>query len=281
MWSIGLLAILPLFPVLVQSVALHIFNDFPNWRIAPVTSFESDIMVPVGYDPHPCYWNVAGFGTGYCGFQTWTETERVLIFSVWDLSHHQKAQVINVGQNVTYEDFYEGGAGKHAFMHYDWKAGETYRIRVDAEYSGNDTIFTSSLKVGDEWRLFASIRGNDFGHYDLRAGTGIYQFIENFGNNGTQTRRGLFSRQCYRILGSDFCYPNWGGYTTRTAGGGCWGSGIDPSGGGLYLAIDGNQTGTENCNHETWQWLQYDNCAMDKLTLDINGEKEPPHQTHV
>ncbi|ORX98039.1 hypothetical protein K493DRAFT_300105 [Basidiobolus meristosporus CBS 931.73] len=246
--------------------------DFPNWNVGPVKSFESDLLIPDGMAPPTTYWNPAGFGTGYFGFQTLdTSEDRVLIFSVWNLKN-TTTEVIKMGENVWHTSFYEmGGWGTHAFMNYHWQTGVTYRVKIEAEWVGNDTVFTASFRVNDQWHFFASIKGIGFGNYSLDSDTGIYQFLEDFGGTVNQTRKGIYSRQCYRIEGSDFCYPNWGGYISQACCIPCWGAGVIPSGEGTYLAFDGNPLGTEDCNHVVNVWLNYNHCAMDEYSHAINA----------
>ncbi|KAK9692826.1 hypothetical protein K7432_014177 [Basidiobolus ranarum] len=263
------LVLLPALSSVAHGMNINLATSFPGWNIGPVTSFESDIEVPSGGDGSPGLWGVVGFADGYFGLQADSNTKRLITFSLFDKSENQKAEVLNIGPNVAYQTSKEK-PGKQVMMKVDWQPGQRYRLRVDAIHSDQDTVFEATIQIDQKWQFMANITGQNFGQYSLRDGAGLSQYVDDMGGNPSQTRAGVFGRQCYRIAGGGFCYPNWGGKVSRTGNAKCWGSGLAGNGDSIFLSIDGTDPWSDNCNHANGGWLQYANCAMNDLVSEMN-----------
>ncbi|ORX64652.1 hypothetical protein K493DRAFT_412835 [Basidiobolus meristosporus CBS 931.73] len=250
-------------------MSMKLVNSLPGWNCGPITSFESDIEIPSGGNGAPGLWNVVGFGDGYFGLQADSDSRRLATFSLFDLGESQKAEVADVGRNVMTQNSTEK-PGKQAVMNINWQPGQRYRLRVDAIYSGQDTVFKATILVENQWQFVANITGKNFGSYNMWDGVSIHQHIDDMGENPSQTRTGIFGRQCYRVASGDFCYPNWGGYVHQNGGGYCWGSGLAGEGNAIFLSVGGRDPWPESCNYSYGAWLQYDNCAMDRLASEMN-----------
>ncbi|KAK9704137.1 hypothetical protein K7432_010347 [Basidiobolus ranarum] len=235
-------AIAAILPLHVSSIGTSIYS-YPMLSpvSVPFTSFESDIEVTEGYAPSHTYWCTNGFNRGYMGIQTASPTDRRVLFSLWNKDADNLAQVIELGKGVLNATFGHEGTGVHAWLPYNWKTGEKMRLRVDAEFSGNDTIYSGYFWLDKKWFLIAKILGPDYGNEGLGY---HYQFLENFGHDTTQTRRGVYSGQCYRQLGNKSCFPALGTTFTYTQlEDTFFGAGLNTKRNGLYLAIDGEGFG--------------------------------------
>ncbi|KAK9700723.1 hypothetical protein K7432_012062 [Basidiobolus ranarum] len=244
-FTIAFAAIAALFPLHVRAISVY------NWPIlspirVPFTSFESNVEVTEGFAPDKTYWCTNGFNRGYMGIQTGSPTNRRILFSLWDKDAENRAKIIKIGENVQFSGFGHEGTGRHAWFPYNWKTGETLRLRVDAEFSGNDTIYSGYFWLDNKWYLIAKILGPNYGNDGLGY---HYQFLENYGGNTSETRRGVYSGQCYRQLGNDLCFPALGTTFTHTwPNDTSYGAGLNTDHNGVYLAIDGK--GTDE-NHNT------------------------------
>ncbi|ORX78739.1 hypothetical protein K493DRAFT_308653 [Basidiobolus meristosporus CBS 931.73] len=263
------LVLLPVLSSVAHGMSMNLENSLPGWNFGPITSFESDIEVPSGNDGAPGLWSVVGFEDGYFGLQAYSDSKRLATFSLFDLGESQKAEIAGVGRNVIYQNSTEK-SGKQAIMDIDWQPGQRYRLRVDAIHLGQDTVFKATILIENQWQFMANITGKNFGSYNMWNGGGIHQRIDDMWEDPSQTRTGIFGRQCYRIAGGDFCYPNWGGKVTQTGSGYCWGSGLAGEGNAIFLSVGGSDPWPESCNYSDGVWLQYDNCAMDRLASEMN-----------
>ncbi|ORX67702.1 hypothetical protein K493DRAFT_321832 [Basidiobolus meristosporus CBS 931.73] len=217
-------ALTALVPLSTHAVSIYnspFLGDLP----LPFMSFESNIEVSVGHDPVNTYWCTNGFNRGYMGIQVNSPTERRVLFSLWNKDAENLATIVEVGKNVQTSKFGHEGTGSHAWLVHDWKAGETQRLKVTAEFKGNDTIYGGYYWLDNEWYLIAKILGPNYGNEGLGY---FYQFLENFGKDTSQTRRALRA-------------------------------GLNPKMNGVYMAIDGEGDGPDYNRPPAYTKLQYDN----------------------
>ena len=138
------------------------------------------------------YFMACGWNTGYFGIQQLgAESNKVVIFSVWDQSKgdnantvplEKRVEVLFEGENVKVSRFGgEGTGGKSMFKHH-WKIGETNRFVVQAKVEGDKTAYTGWLFLNDrrEWKKLVTFRTFSKGS-PLR---GCYSFVEDFRRDG-------------------------------------------------------------------------------------------------
>ena len=153
-------------------------------------------------DPVHSYYMACGWHRGYFGMQVNSETERRIIFSVWDSGNEavdrdkvaeiDRVQLVAKGENVYSGSFGNEGTGGHSHLKFQWKTGEKQRFFVTAEpVDKTFTIFSGYYFRPDlgEWMLISSWKAPREGGY-LR---GLYSFSENFvGRNGHLRRKALY-----------------------------------------------------------------------------------------
>jgi hypothetical protein len=180
--------------------------EVPARGFCKSNSFYNEITVPAGFDPVHTYYMACGFARGYFGIQVNSNTERRVIFSVWDagkeaadrskVADSNKVQLLAKGADVFADGFGNEGTGGHSHWVYPWKTGQTYRFLVTAlaDSASQTTIYTGFFFVPEvqRWKLIASFRA-PFDGKNLRS---LYSFNENFdGSNGQLQRKALFSNQ--------------------------------------------------------------------------------------
>lgn len=182
-----------------RSASVHLGYTAPEGK--NVEWFYGEIKVPAGEDKTGTYFMSCGFHRGYFGMQVNSETERRIIFSVWD-SGKEPDDRANVkwedqvtlqakGDSVYASGFGGEGTGGHSHWIYNWKAGETYRFLMHSVPDGNITQYTAYFFVPEhnEWKLIASFRAPKDGKYMGH----LYSFLENFSfENGDLYRKGYF-----------------------------------------------------------------------------------------
>jgi FKBP-type peptidyl-prolyl cis-trans isomerase len=186
--------------------AASVHLKYPLADSVKAISFYNEITVPAGFDPVHTYYMACGFARGYFGIQVNSNTERRVIFSVWDagkeaadrnkVADSNKVQLLAKGADVFADGFGNEGTGGHSHWVYPWKTGQTYRFIVTAvaDSASQTTIYTGFFFVPEvqRWKLIASFRA-PFDGKNLR---NLYSFNENFdGSNGQLQRKALFSNQ--------------------------------------------------------------------------------------
>ncbi len=171
-----------------------------------VVAFYNEITIPNGFDHLHSYYMACGFARGYFGIQVNSETERRVIFSVWDagkeavdrnkVADSNKVMLLAKGEDVFADGFGNEGTGGHSHWVYPWKTGQTYKMMVTAltDSASQTTIYTGYffLPESQRWKLIASFRAPKDGQ-NLR---NLYSFNENFwGVNGQLQRKALFGNQ--------------------------------------------------------------------------------------
>lgn len=157
-------------------------------------------------EPLYTFYMACGFSRGYFGMQINSETERRIIFSVWDAGNGQDAkdrtnvsvddqtQLIAKGADVEASVFGNEGTGGHSHLVYPWKTGQAQKFAVAVKPIGDHTIYSGYWfhPENKAWMLIASFRAPKDGNY-LR---GLHSFSENFGGqNGHQQRKVLYGPQ--------------------------------------------------------------------------------------
>ena len=169
-------------------------------------AFYNEITVPNGADHLYSYYMACGFARGYFGIQVNSDTERRLIFSVWDagmesadrdkVADSNKVQLLAKGDEVFAEDFSNEGTGGHSHWVYPWKTNQTYKLMVTAvtDSATQSTIYTGYFFLPEvqKWKLIASYKAPKDGQYLQN----LYSFNENFlGINGQLQRKAFFGSQ--------------------------------------------------------------------------------------
>ncbi|MBK7435023.1 MAG: DUF3472 domain-containing protein [Chitinophagaceae bacterium] len=199
-----------------NSASVHLF--YPLDDSLKIVSFYNEITIPQDADHLHSYYMACGFARGYFGIQVNSETERRVIFSVWDagdeandrnkVSEENKVQLMAKGDQVFADGFGNEGTGGHSHWIYPWKTGITYRFLVTAavDSAKATTSYAGYFYVPEtqKWKLIACFKAPKDGK-PLRK---LYSFVENFdGSNGQEYRKALFSSPWIRKENGD--WKNW------------------------------------------------------------------------
>lgn len=168
-----------------------------------VEYFYGEVKVPPGEDTIGSYFMVTGFSEGYAGIQVKSETERWIIFSVWDPAQGQTT-LVRKGPNVTAGNFGGEGTGGQSYLVFPWVAGTTYKFLTKAQPDGaGATNYTNWFHAPEngQWVLMAEwTRPNTTTHLG-----GLYSFVEGFlSDNGYLGRKALFGNQWVRAPGGSW-----------------------------------------------------------------------------
>ena len=172
-------------------------------------------------DPVWTYYMACGWHRGYFGMQVNSQTERRIIFSVWDSGNEgadrgkvveeDRVTLVAKGEDVSSGDFGNEGTGGHSHLVYPWKTGQKQRFFVTAKpVDATHTVFSGFYFHPDkkEWMLISSWKAPKDGGW-LR---GLYSFSENFGgSNGYLQRKALYGNQWIRTSDGE-----WMALTTAT-----------------------------------------------------------------
>ena len=151
------------------------------------------------------YFEACGWHRGYFGMQVNSQTERRIIFSVWDSGHEavdrakvgeaDRVKLMAKGDGVYAGDFGNEGTGGHSHLVYDWKTGEKQRFIVTARpVDATHTVYSGYWFHPEQkrWTLISSWKAPKDGGYMH----GLYSFNEDFGGgNGELRRKALFANQ--------------------------------------------------------------------------------------
>lgn len=161
--------------------------------------FYSEITVPKGHDRIGSYFMANGFSSGYFGIQVNSETERRVLFSVWD-SPVGETTLLKKGDDVIAQDFDGEGTGGQSFLRYNWEPGRTYRFITRARPDGQgNTLYSAWFGTpclpgrGDcQWKFIATWTYEGVSTYQK----GVYSFIESFNPGlGYLDRKALYGNQ--------------------------------------------------------------------------------------
>lgn len=186
-----------------------------------------EILVPEGYDPLYTYWMSLGFFRGYMGIQTNSDTERRVLFSVWDAidrdqnPNADKELLVSLVDKAEYtkaNDFGNEGTGGQSYVGVNnpdtWKTGVPVKFLMNvrqAETTVYDdkklyhSIISAWYDSGEGWKYIASWRMPTFNpnHYYF---DGFYSFIENYGYTiGNLKRKGYY----YNAFGYEIDSNKW------------------------------------------------------------------------
>lgn len=156
-----------------------------------------EILVPEGADPLATYYMSLGFFRGYMGIQTNSDTERRVLFSVWDSKDAENDKTIGVddfvslvdkGGETTVNSFGGEGTGGQSYVKTAaWKTGKPVRFLMNVRKDKASSVVISAWYAVDkgEWKYVASWRAPK----ESRMFDGFYSFIENYGYTNGQLRR--------------------------------------------------------------------------------------------
>lgn len=186
-----------------NAASVHLWYDVPAEHRDDVAWFYCELTPTT--DPLWTYYMATGWHRGYFGMQVNSETERRIIFSVWDAGNEavdrkkvdakDLVQLIAKGDDVYAGGFGNEGTGGHSHLKYAWKDDDTVRFLMRAEpdqdtetttYTGWFSVRAKGSATATDWRLVASFQAPEDGRF-LH---GLYSFSENFsGANGDRLRR--------------------------------------------------------------------------------------------
>ncbi|MFT4709167.1 MAG: thiol-disulfide isomerase/thioredoxin [Bacteroidia bacterium] len=186
--------------------AASVHLAYPLGDLGEVEAFYCEVTADE--DPLWTYYMATGWHRGYFGMQVNSETERRIIFSVWDSGNEavdrdkvedaNRVQLVDRGEDVVTGSFGNEGTGGHSHLVFDWKTGEKQRFLVTAKADDEThTTFAGYYFRPDlkRWMLVSSWRAPKEGKL-LR---GLYSFSENFsGRNGHLLRKARFGQQWVR-----------------------------------------------------------------------------------
>ncbi|MEI6741058.1 MAG: DUF3472 domain-containing protein [Gemmatimonadaceae bacterium] len=188
-----------------------------SWQI---TGFYSEVTAVD--DPVNTYYMATGFARGYFGMQVNSETERRIIFSVWDAANGTSAkdrstvdsanftQLVEKGEGVEASVFGNEGTGGHSHLVYPWKTGSIQRFFVTSATKGTATVYSGYWfhPQQQQWMLIASFRAAK----DSLGLRRLYAFSENFGGStGHLRRKARYASQWVRLADG-----SWHELTTAT-----------------------------------------------------------------
>lgn len=156
-------------------------------------------------DPIHSYYMACGWHRGYFGMQVNSQSERRIIFSVWDrggeptdpnkVEKEDRVTLIKKGDGVFTGRFGNEGTGGHSHLKYPWKTDTVQKFLVTATpKDSTHTVFSGYYYHPDslKWMLISSWSTPGEGGY-MR---GLYSFSENFvGRNGHLLRKAHYGNQ--------------------------------------------------------------------------------------
>ena len=189
--------------------ATHLSYPFPAGN--SVEYFYTEINVLAGADPLYSYYMSNGFSGGYFGIQVNSPTERRVLFSIWsaydtnsssEIPADYTVKLIKKGAGVTANDFENEGAGGQSYLKFNWKTETTYKGLIRAQISGTNTIYTAWFWApeNNSWKLIAQWDKPKSGTYM----SGLYSFVENFSNNGSDLFKCRYGNQWVKNTTGDW-----------------------------------------------------------------------------
>lgn len=173
-----------------------------------------EIMVPKGYDPLHTYWMSLGFFRGYMGIQSNSETERRVLFSVWDSVDKDKnpnaskdslVSLVDKADDVTSNGFGNEGTGGQSYVkNANWKVDQPVKFLMNVRRGEGSIVLSAWYCINDieGWKYVASWRAPQ----EQRLFNGFYSFIENFSSsNGQLLRKGYY----FNAFGREISTGKW------------------------------------------------------------------------
>lgn len=156
-----------------------------------------EILVPEGGDPLATFYMAIGFYRGYFGIQTNSDTERRVLFSVWDSKDAENDEsttkadfvtLVDKDEATTTNSFGGEGTGGQSYVKTaNWQTGKPVKFLMNVRPQPSGSVVLSawySLDGGD-WNYVASWRAPK----EKRFFNGFHSFIENYGYTNGQLRR--------------------------------------------------------------------------------------------
>lgn len=186
--------------------AASVHLAYPARELTNVTAFYCEVTAVD--DPLWTFYMACGWHRGYFGMQVNSQTERRIIFSVWDsgneavdrakVRNEDRVTLMGKGEGVYSGDFGNEGTGGHSHLKFLWKTGEKQRFVMTAQpVDESHTIYSGYYYRPDEkrWMLISSWKAPKEGGYPR----GLHSFSENFsGENGHLRRKALYGNQWAR-----------------------------------------------------------------------------------
>jgi hypothetical protein len=208
-----------------------------NFRSTASTTRQYDwiyaeIMVPSGgVSPLYTYWEALGFFQGYMGIQTNSETERRVLFSVWDATDREQypdagdelfVKLVNKATYTTANGFGGEGTGGQSYVGAGradtWVEDKPVKFLMNIRQetvtpyeNGKNllTILVSAWYQAHEeegWRYVATWRQPVITSGTSKVFDGFYAFIENYSpDNGQMVRKGYY----YNAFGRETSTNQW------------------------------------------------------------------------
>ena len=184
-----------------NAASVHLMYPLPG----PLSVDAFYCEVTAVEDPVTTFYMACGWHRGYFGMQVNSETERRIIFSVWDsgdeavdrakVADENRVTLLGKGEGVFTGDFGNEGTGGHSHLKVKWKTGEKQRFVVTAvPLDATHTVFSGYWfhPVDQAWMLISSWKAPKEGG-TLR---GLHSFSENFvGQTGHLLRKARYGNQ--------------------------------------------------------------------------------------
>lgn len=178
---------------------------------------HSEILIPKGCDPAYTFYMGLGFYRGYFGVQVISQTERRILFSVWDSSNEpvkralvkkeDQVTLVRKGKDVVTQGFENQGTGGQSYLIYPWVTDVPIELLVNRTLAENNSVifsawFKQKVSEDNKWIFIASWRAP----HDNRTFTNFYSYIDNFsGVTGDVWRKAYF----YNYWGRNENTKNW------------------------------------------------------------------------
>lgn len=215
----------------LSSPSVHLNFSSSTVPSATYNWFYQEILVPEGYDPLASYYMAIGFSGGYCGIQTNSNTERRVLFSVWDqidADAYKKAgltlpkdSLVTLVDKALYTQangFGNEGTGGQSYVGTNrrdtWTTGVPVKIlynkriqnmpKLNGVGEKPTAVISAWYKASEEegWRYIATWRRPYVSSYD----TGFHSFLENYGwTNGHLPRKAYY----YNTFGRNVSTGQW------------------------------------------------------------------------
>lgn len=190
-----------------NAASVHLFYPLPEaLKNEEIDAFLCEVTAE--QDPVWTYVMATGWHRGYFPMQVNSETERRIIFSVWDsgeepderdrVAEEDRVTLVDAGEGVVTGSFGHEGTGGHSHLVFPWRTGEPQRFLVTAtKDDATHTTYAGYYLRPDtrRWMLISSWRAPK----EPGLLRGLYSFSENFGGaNGHLLRRARYGNQWVR-----------------------------------------------------------------------------------
>ena len=197
-----------------------------GYTAADALYFYNEMVVKESVDGS--YFMACGWNTGYFGIQQLRgETNKVVIFSVWDpakgddpkaVKIEDRVEVLEEGAGVRIKRFGGEGTGGQCMAPFAWKTGETNRFVIRASIDSEKTAYTAWIfdSGSETWRKLATFRVRTGGK-PLR---GLYSFVEDFRRDTrsvNETRRAWFGRGWVKTVKGEWARLDTARFTASNA----------------------------------------------------------------